>query len=406
MRSILKKYQDINWKLVLKKKIMIVVALLIVVACGFSLVYAQDTSATSASAALTNAGMTIAPELDFTGAQVNLSLAQAIDQAMASGSGIETAKINKASNLAKSESYYETEDIADTPQNITGMTADMANYAADFAAGQAQRNYDAEVNALRKNVVKKYFEALQAKDAVRIGKENIATQEKILKNTNEKFKLGVVAKQDVLKAEVALNQAKVDVLTLQNCYTQALMSLNQFFGYPILQNTILTDTLQVEEPTVTPLADAVQKAFGNRNEMIGANFQKQLQKMNLIAVGDKYDDDSAKYLAAEAALMSAKKASNDAPKAVEIDVRTKYMQLQAASSAVTLGKLNVEKSKESLRLANLSYDAGLITVVDVQQAQQGKYQAELQLSKNILTYKLTIIDYEQSMTVGTYSVPF
>lgn len=374
--------------------------------------------ATTASAATTPAPAAPADPMAFTGTEIKLSLDQAVELTLTSSSGIETAKINKLNNLSKTEEYFQT--ISDNSQadkmaansndfrySGTSRTAkEMARLGAEFATVQSQKNYDAEINSLKRSSVKQYFETLQTKDAVRIAQDSLKAQEAILKNTNAKFKLGVVAKKDVLNAEVAVNQAKVELQNAQNSYSLSLMNFNLYFGYPVMQKVTLTDTLKVTPPTLTTLDEAIKLALANRNEIAGANFNQKYNALKLIETGNNVSKTSSRYYAAQAASMNMDKAAKEAPAQVEIDVRNKFMQLSAAKASMDLGKLNVEKAKESYRLANLSFNAGMVTLADVQTAQVAALQAEQNYSKSILTYKLAVLDYEQSMTVGTTRFSF
>lgn len=384
---------------------------------------AVTTSAVSpTSTAITATGPAIVPDMNFVGPEIKLSLDQAVLLTLTTSSGIETAKINKMSNLAKTEDYFQTissyaqqDKMADRAagtvyqfsySSTSRTVKEIAKLRADFAQIQSPKNYDAEVNTLKKNAVKQYFETLQAKDTVRIAQDNVKAQETLLKNTNAKFKLGLVAKKDVLSAEVSLNEAKTNLLSAQNGYALAQMQLNQYFGNSVMQKTTLTDSLVVKDPVLIPLVEAITKALASRNEIAGANYGLTIQTLNLKEVGNNFSHYSADYFSAQASLMEAQKTAKDTPAQIEIDVRNKYMQVQAAKASVELGKLNVAKSKESYRMATSSYQLGMMTLVDVQKAQLGVVQSENQLSKNYLTYKLAIIDYEQAVTVGTYLVRF
>lgn len=366
------------------------------------------------------AGSAAAPagSMVFSGDEIKLSLEQAITLTLTTSAGIETAKINKMNNLSKTEEYFQTisnyarmDDMAANPMNLmasgTSRTAkDMAKLGADFATTQSQKNYEAEINSLKRSAVKQYFETLQAKDAVRIAQDNLVAQEAILNNISAKFKVGVVAKKDVLSAEVGVNQAKVELQNAQNLHNLSMMNFNLYFGYPVMQKVTLTDTLQVTASTLAPLDEAIKLALVNRNEIAGTKFNQQYYALNLKEVGNNFSKYSSRYYTATAVSMNADKAAKEAPLQVEIDVRNKFMQLSAAKASVDLGKLNVEKAKESYRLAKLSFDVGMLTLAEVQAAQVGAMQAEQNYSKSILTYKLAITDYEQAMTVGTTRVAF
>lgn len=389
---------------------------------SYALESTLSSGAVSSSATVSTTASAIVPDMNFVGPEIKLSLDQAVLLTLTTSSGIETAKINKMNNLAKTEEYFQTissyaqqdktaERLSGTAYQFSASSSsktakDMARLAANFATVQSPKNYDAEVNALKRSAVKQYFETLQAKDTVRIAQDNVKAQETLLKNATAKFKLGLIAKKDVLSVEVSLNEAKTNLLSAQNAFAMAQMQLNQYFGYAVMQKTTLTDTLAVKDPVLMPFSEAITKALANRNEIAGANFGLEYQALNLKEVGNNYSRTSAAYYGAQASYLSAAKTAKDAPAQVEIDVRGKYMQVQASKASVELGKLNVTKSKESFRMATSSYQVGLMTLADIQQAQLGVVQSENQLSKNYLDYQLAIIDYEQAVTAGTYLVRF
>ncbi len=100
-------------------------------------------------------------------------------------------------------------------------------------------------------------------------------------------------------------------------------------------------------------------------------------------------------------MLMAETNSKNAPLTVESDVRTKYMKMNEKYSAVQTGKKTVENAKETERLAQLQYDAGMATLSDVESAQLGYYTAQLDYSKALLEYNLAVNDYELASTVGT-----
>lgn len=400
---------------------------------------------TNTSEAAIASDSAITYSLNFTGAEKQFSLKQAKELMLTSGSGIETAKINLAGNQAKTENYYETisnihrlEDaytglsqalsqmaVADAAgvltvkQQVGYMSAkqtydklstpsktqkEMARLAADFAQEQSQRNYDAAINTIQSETIRTYFQTLQAKDALRIYKDNVSVQEIILKNTKIQKEVGTLAKQDVLSAEVALEQAKLDYANMEKTYSLARMALNKYFGFDLMQNVTLTDNLSTVSPSTVSLDSAIKNAKTKRNEIVAASFLEKLKTLNLKEVGNNYSAGSANYLQAKAELMSAQKTSKDAPLLIEMDVKNKYMTMINAEKAVAVGKSNVDKAKETYRLAQLTYNAGMLKLTDMQMAQLGSFKAELEYSKSLLTYQLAMIDYEQSMTVGTYNV--
>jgi len=394
-----------------------VIAFAIILTLIFSTVaYGATTPATPAitTTGITTTDLSLENGMVFTGEEMKMSLEQVKTLVMTSSAGIEMAKINMAANKAKTESYYQAYRKATAGYEVPGfgtMTAsrtekEMGKLAASFALAQSENNYQAEINNLNANTIKTYFELQQAINATAISKSNLATQETILKNTNTKFRLGVSSKQDVLKAEIASNQAKVDLSTAQSRESLARMSYNVYFGFPLMQKVVLTDSLATTELSKITLKDAIDLALKNRNEITGAAFALKYKQLNLTNVGNNYSKTSSYYLQAQADLMLAQKNAKEIPLNIELDVRNKYMTMMIAKSSVDLGKLSADKATETYRLAKLQYDMGMATLTDVEQAQAGAYGAQLQYSQNLLNLKLAVVAYDQATTVGTYSVMF
>ncbi|MBK5262138.1 MAG: S-layer homology domain-containing protein [Peptostreptococcaceae bacterium] len=350
----------------------------------------------------------------FTGEEMKMSLAQAKTLVMTSGAGIEMAKINLAANQAKTESYFSSYrkvregTVVPVFGEITSSRTqkEMARLAANFALAQSTNNYNAEINVLTADAVKTYFELKQAIEAASISKGNLATQETILKNTNTKFRLGVVSKQDVLKAETSYNQASVDLAAAQSREALARISYNLNFDFFTMQNVTPTDSLAVTQISTINLNNAISLAVANRNEITAAAFSLKYKELNLIEVGNSYSKASSYYLQAQADLMLAQKNYKEMPAKMELDVRSKYMDMLNSKSSVDLGRMNADKAAETFRLAKLQYDMGMATLTDVQLAQAGLFASQLQYSQSLLKLKLAVVAYEQSTTVGTYSVIF
>src|SRR5665648_533060 len=348
----------------------------------------------------------------FKGQEMKMSLEQAKKLVMSSSAGIEIAKINLLANKAKTESYFSSyKKVREgTPDYTFGglLTSsrtqkEMARIAANFAITQSINNYDAEVNILNSDAIKTYFELKQTIRATSISKDNLATQETILKNTNTKFRLGVVSKQDVLQAEISHNQASVDLAAAQSREALTRMSYNIYFDFPVMQNVTPTDSMEVTQISTITLGEAVTLAVNNRNEVTAAAFTLKYQELNLIEVGNSYAHNSTYYHQAQADLMLAQKNYNEMPAKMELDVRSKYMDMLNSKANADLGRQSAEKAAETFRLANLRYDLGMTTLTDVEIAQAGLFASQLQHSQSLLKLKLAVVAYEQATTVGTYS---
>jgi len=360
--------------------------------------------------------------MEFTGDEMKMSLEDVQTMMLTSSTAIEMAKYKEKVNKGKTKQYYEKAGNLERSRNASNVTEagdtiwtasspsrtqiEMADVASTFASEQTPRNYEAEVNQIIRDTQNRYYGLVQVKELLRISQENTAIYEKLYQNTQSKFNLGVVSKQDVLKAEIGLNQAKVDAQSAENTYKLNQMGFNILLGLDLMQKVTLTDTLTEATISEVPLDEAITKALENRNEIAEAAYKLKSAELELRQAANTVIKSSSTYQSVAAALMMAEYTNKNQPKEIEKDVRDKYMTMMQKKAAVEQGKLNVANAKETYRLANLQYDAGMYTLTDTQQTQIAAYQTELSYYATLLEYNLAIIDYEQSYTVGTKSADF
>ena len=375
----------------------------------------DTTTTTSTAIDTTGAAVTvIVPTMTFTGTPITLSLDAAYKKMLADSSGAKMADLNKlkAEGIANGhgESVRLVNKAEDADKSVTDPAISMSiNYSTtnkdilrlqqEYAKTQADKNYQAEINKLKNDTLNNYYTLKELENQVQIAKDNQALSEKLLSNTQLKFKLGTVSKSDVLKAETSMYEAKDKLLAAQDGLDKMKMGFNQFIGYSLMQNVSLTDNItEVALPTKT-LAASIKDALLNRNEISEATFNLKASTLNLQTL-QAYPARSSKKIQAQMSMLMAETANKNAPLTVESDVRTKYMTMNEKYSAVQTGKKAVENAKETERLTRLQYDAGMATLTDVESAQLGLYNEQLDYSKTLLAYNLAVNDYILSSTVG------
>lgn len=378
-------------------------------------VAAAETSTTTSSAVeTTGAAVTIVPDMTFTGTPVNLSLDNAYKKMLADSPGAQMAELNRQSADGVARGYGESvqsinkvgDAAASDPNALWAYDStnkNMLKANREFATSQGPRNFTAEINGLKTDTMKNYYTLKELENQVKIANDNLSLKEKLLSNTQLKFKLGTVSKNDVLKAEVSVNEAKDQQIAAVNGLNTMKMSFNQFMGYGLMQNVTLTDTIKEIPLSTKALKDSIASALKTRNEIYEAQYDLNMANINAKTYA-AYPKSSSKYIAAQMALLKADTGFKNAPLTVENDVRTKYMAMTQKYAAVQTGKKSVENSKETVRLVQLQYDSGMATLSDVEEAQLGYYNSQLALSKVLLEYNLAVNDYELSSGVGIATV--
>jgi len=371
----------------------------------------SETAASSASEATgsaietTGSAVTVA-DMTFTGTPTKLSLEAAYKKMLSDSPGAEMAELNKQSAVGIANGFGERVRLINKSKDAGGdySTTDknILKLQKEFAVTQGPRNYEAEINKLKSDTLENYFTLKELENQVQIAKDNLALKEKLLKNTELKYKLGTVAKSDVLQAETSVYEAKDGLTAAQNGLNAMKMGFNQFMGFDLMQNVALTDTIKEIPMSQKTLAAAIKDALANRNEIKEAEFQVKVSTLNLNSY-KAYPMSSSKYINAKMSMLMAETNKKNAPLTVESDVRTKYMTMNEKYSAVQTGKKAVENAKETERLAQLQYDAGMATLSDVEAAQLNYYNKQLEYSKTLLEYNLAVNAYNLASTVGTDS---
>jgi outer membrane protein TolC len=107
----------------------------------------------------------------------------------------------------------------------------------------------------------------------------------------------------------------------------------------------------------------------------------------------------------EIALKSAEKLAKDVPAKIEIDLRNKAAGLEDKKAALESAKAMKAYAEEGYRLISISYDAGMTTLAELQQAQENVYKAGLGVSAAVSDYDLAAYEYRYAQDVGTERLP-
>lgn len=371
----------------------------------------------------------IVPDMNFRGEPIRLSLDQAIEVMQTKGSRAEAAALNKASDEAVAKGYKESaqsisdffksldqmrEEFGAVPLSVSsaaeagGMTESnekIIKMRRDFAKEQVEANYQAELNEIEAMTIQVYYGVLQAEENLRVAKDNLANQKAIYDNTMKKFKLGTVAKVDTLTAETQVLQAEQQVALAETMLKNAKMSFNLLLGYDLMQEVVLTDKLiMVNEPEGT-LTGFIESALDNRNEIKATALGAEIQEILFTGLEYRYPKNSSTYLKQEAATLQARKAAADVLLQIEMDIRSRYMDIADKKRAVEVAEAYLANAKEGYRLALISYDAGMNTLTDVHQAQIASFQAAQGLAKAITDYDLAVYEFKHAVGVGTTRIP-
>lgn len=381
----------------MKKKFIIVLAAITVFTGSMSFVFA-DTGTTNTGGATKEATATIVADMSFIGPEIKLSLDKAIETTQTTGPGFEMAQINKA--FMETAAAGQSEALSSLSKRDKTYNDVTVRLDRDYYKAQAPANYQAEMNKLEMDVVEAYYDVLSAQETLRINKDNLTVQKDILANTQKKFNLGVASKMEVLSAQNGVISAEAAASTAETMLKNMKMQFNMKMGHPLMQQVTLTDTFKQSTAPAINLADSIKTALEKRNEIQEAKHNEAAIAMELESLQYHYPKNSATYMNKELMHVSAVKGLKDSKDLIELEIRSMYMLLNDTEKQITAAKSTLENAKEGYRLAQISYDAGMRTLTDVQDTQISVYKAELALSSKISEYNLNLYSFKFATDVG------
>ena len=268
---------------------------------------------------------------------------------------------------------------------------------------------------LQLQVVETFYAALMNEQGVRVADQQIELQTKQLSLAKARFAAGSVARLDVLQAEVELANSKARRIQAKAAVDTAYQALRTVLSLPQSQALALRGSLdeRPETPTRATLDAALPsrpdlRAFAARKDMAqhsvalaNAEWKPSLSLMgNLQYQDDGFDSlmrtDNQSYTmgialrvplfaapasAAKRAVANAQVKQSEhgliaATDAARLEVESAWTTFEAADEVVTTQEKALELARESVSIAQVSYENGVITSAELNDAQVRLLQTE------------------------------
>ncbi|MGE5558253.1 MAG: TolC family protein [Bacillota bacterium] len=297
--------------------------------------------------------------------------------------------------------------------------------------GQERFKWEKSRQDLILNVVNAYLSALKAKHFYELAQENVNQAGRYLFMTKVRFDVGLVTKADVLRMEVALATAKNNLSKADIGFKISLLGLKNLLGLPLDQEIEL---VEVEPPAFYELAspqEMLAEALEKRGDYLSGKIIVELAKIgvslakgnywpNLMASAsygqsgvNELDFDNNKWTLslslnwnlwdggktqaelgdARASLKQARINLDMTAKNIGMELTQIYLNNNEVQQRLALNQKAVEQAAESLRLAEKSYEAGLITTMALDDARLALETARL----NHLQAKFDAVIYDYNM---------
>lgn len=284
-----------------------------------------------------------------------------------------------------------------------------------YLAEAAKLDADNEKEKVIENTVEAFINLYKAKKAVDLVKENVAQAESRVKDFSNLEKNGLLARNDLLKAQLQSSNSELMLLDVQNNWQIANLNMNLLLG--LAENTeIAPDSSFVNAMAAEkPLQDYIQNALTNRSDIASIDLKKKAAETGVKAtkgemypslaltggyiaadvpkvfsltnavnmgVGVSYNIGSlwktkAKVKQEEARVQQLEATEAMANDKVRLQVNKTYLDYLSTKKKIEVYEKAVQQANENYRITKNKYDNSLATTTDLLDADVAQLQAQL-----------------------------
>lgn len=276
-------------------------------------------------------------------------------------------------------------------------------HAAREALTGVSAQEQATLSDLKLTVAESYVGVLRARSELAVADASVKSLSAHLNDTKSMFQRQLVAKSDVLAAEVALANAEEEQVSAANQAQVALADYNRLLGEPLERSPQLDPHLTGDSTLLSqPMSVLVRQALASRSELRGlaaqtgalaaqarvatgtrlpqialtggyTHFDNQIldrQNFSMVGVGltwNLFDGGAARNEAD--ALRSASRAAGrrlaDLRSQIELQVRRDWLAVRAAHARVMASRQATAQAAENVRISRELYGTGLASNTQV-----------------------------------------
>jgi len=317
-----------------------------------------------------------------------------------------------------------------------GRTIGRVSSSSNFADASEQEYKGAQENVVLNTHVA-YYGLLQAQRVRDVNSETVKQTEEHLKQAQAFYKVGRNPQFDVVKAEVDVANANVNLITAENALKLARVQLENALGVKLKEDIVLRDDLEVPQESNVDVKAALATAFQTRPEVIASRTRVEANKalvtsakaahLPAISVTGGYSWrgfalDQPLYNSWNVGLsfsvpifegwavvagvdqananLKAAQASDDATtQSVVLDVQEQYLALQESAQRIAASKKLVAQAEEALRLSQGRYNFGAGSPIEITDAQVTLSNARITYIQSLYDYRVATARLQRAMGI-------
>jgi outer membrane protein TolC len=285
-----------------------------------------------------------------------------------------------------------------------------------------------------------YFEVLRARRLRDVGKETLTAEEEHLRVTRARFQAGVAAKFDVLRSEAEVEDTRKTLIDDEAFVELAEAQFNTVLGRPLTTPVNVTSIEESPSVNVT-LAQAVETAYKHRPELLALSkqvgiaqqeiraarsgwkpnldFFSNYNRLKATAFSQDYsfaltavvsiplfDSGLARSQVTEAqlGLKETERTNESIRQRVELEIKQAYLNLVRARQSRVTAEKQFTSASESLRVAQVRYNAGVGTNLEVTDARVAWTRSQWNQVNALFDFLVALAQLERAMGTGVEGV--
>ncbi len=281
--------------------------------------------------------------------------------------------------------------------------------------------------------VDSYYGVLRARKQIEVAEQSVQTAQAVLERSKNRFENGLVVESDLLSAKVRWASRQEELIRARNDLAMALAQLNTVMGISTKTEYEPADVLAERNLPAMSLEELEKHAVEMRPDMKRIRASEEAQKESVAmaksAFGPRvnafasWEADNPTFVAggggnnwiggielqfdlfeggAKRAQLSKEKALQEkvlafkqsAEDQVRLEVRKAYYDVDASRQQVEVARATIEQSKESLRIVQNRYEAGLLTITDLLTAEDAEHRSQTDYWDTVYRYQVGYANLE------------
>jgi outer membrane protein TolC len=329
---------------------------------------------------------------------------------------------------------------ASLTQTLFSMPAIQHFRAARTAEQAAQLNYQDTLDVITLVVGSAYLQVIAANSRIDAAEAQVHNAQALYDRAVDQFQSGTSPKIDVTRSGVQLHTEQYNLSIARNDFAIAKLNLARAIGLPLGQVFEIADQIPYGDLNPQSVDEALSAAYRSRSDFRAAlhsmkSAQQQLsavrgERYPVLAVNGDYGLQGATFghshgafgfqagvsvpiftggrikgdlTEAEAVLRQRKAEAENLRGQIDYDVRTAFLNLQAAKEQITVAGQNVDLANENLSRSQERFAAGVTDSVEVVQAQQSLASANDQYISSLYSHNLAKLELARALGVARTS---